>query len=137
MRRCLEKNLDYFERLTAEEQLDEIREFFYASRDNYDQKFIDTLELMLFKDTRSKLSLVNGVAHMNHVFWNETSKYVLNDQQKEELEQDGSTVVLVPRARDDVFTFWARSEGYGYRRVIEHTIVSAYEYKIWRLEDDN
>ena len=136
MRHCKEDSATLFERLTAEEQLDDIREYVDEEKEWFDSTRLDHLMWMLFRDSCSKTSLINEVARMSHIFCCETSKHVLNDTQKDELARFGSTIVVVPHAWDNVFTFWARSEGFYYRQVIEHSTVDAYEYLIWRNKDE-
>lgn len=124
-------NLEFFALLTAEEQLDDIRNYIYDNRANFGAPELMKLEKMLGMDTREKHALVNEIARMNNIFISGTASEVLNGHQLDLLAKQGNIVICVPARQVSVFAFWARTCGYLTRLVAEHKC-SAYEYLIWK-----
>ena len=127
----LKGDLFYFRYLTAEEQLHDVKEYFFRESRNLDNEHMNVLRDMLLSECRERADLINDIARINYAFSIGKEDDILKNGQRSELKSLNSTVLTVPTAKTDVFIFWARSHGYDYRLIAEHNC-AANEYLIWK-----
>ena len=130
------KDIDYFGLLTAEEQLSDIKEYWYNSsaETNDVEALIEGLSDMLYEGTTPSHKLAANLSRTYIAFRQGTAEDILTEEQKQEIIDDGFTVVAVMKSQWDVFEFWCRVCGFKHRVVATHKI-GAREYKIWKDEE--
>ena len=127
------KNLNYFGLLTPEEQLADIKEYWYNSFADA-KALIEGLSDMLYEDVTPTHELAANLSRTFIALRQGTSEDVLTEEQKREMIDEGFTIVAVMKSQWDVFEFWCRMCGFEYNVVVQHK-VDAREYKIWKEED--
>lgn len=130
------KDINYFGLLTAEEQLSDIKEYWYNSsaETNDVEALIEGLSDMLYEDTTPSHELAANLSRTYIAFRQGTAEDILTEEQKQEMIDDRFTVVAIMRSQWEVFEFWCRVCGFQYRIVATHKI-GAREYRIWKEED--
>lgn len=128
------KDLIAFPSLTPEEQLEDIKEFWY----NYDVEdvdgLLDGLSERLYSSSTSSAELAVHLAHTNTALQRGTANDILTPAQKQCLEKKKYAIIGVMRSQWKVFEFWCRMCGFNYTVVAKHKI-DAQEYKIWKEEE--
>lgn len=129
------KDSDFFELLTAEEQLEDIKEYWYNSNVEDIDGLLEWLSDHLYTSSMPDSELAARLSHTKIAFQRGTSEDILTVDQKRDLEYDGFTIVPVMASQYEVFEFWCRVCGFKYRMVVQHKI-DAREYKIWKDEEE-
>ena len=128
------KDINYFGLLTAEEQLEDIKEFWYNSDPEDDVALLDGLSERLYETVTPTHELAANLSRTFIALRQGTSEDVLTEEQKQEMIDEGFTIVAVMKSQWEVFEFWCRMCGFRYRMVVQHKI-DAREYKIWKEEE--